>query len=70
MARLVRVRGVARAGGAKPKLHRGVRPAVGHAVQEVEARLRHRGAGHQLRGRLRRLRPRRHQDTGVGLSHG
>lgn len=67
--RFLRLRSIPRVGRAESELHSGVRPAIRDSVQEVEAWLRHRGAGHQLGGRLRRVGARRHQDISLGSSY-
>lgn len=56
-------------GRTRTELHRGVRPAVGHSVQEVEARRELRGAGHIVQGRLRDERPRERAHMHLGPDH-
>lgn len=56
-------------GRTRAELHRGVRPAVGHSVQEVEARRELRGAGHIVQRRLRDERPRERAHMHLGPDH-
>jgi len=54
---------------ARAQLHRCVRPAVGHAVQKMEARRELRGAGHIVQGRLRVERSRERSHMHLGPDH-
>jgi len=54
---------------ARAQLHSGVRPAVGHAVQKVEARNELRGARHIVQGRMRPKWPRKRPHMHLGPNH-
>lgn len=69
-------RGRLRGGGgqgaerADAQLHRCVRPAVGHTVQEVEAIVQHRFAGHLADAGVRHCRAGRCADSDLGSGDG
>lgn len=54
---------------ARAQLHRGVRSAIGHAVQKMEARRGLRGAGHIVQGRLRAEWSRERSHMHLGPDH-